>query len=227
MSEAAVICETSRRTFHSFQPSTANRGEKADYRTGAFGLTLSRPSMPLKSHSIPELRIPGVSNDRAEHGITAQLLLIGDDPALMSEQLRRAFPAPSHRVQVVSTGRVGLEHIRNCSPDVIILDLCLPDQCGLEVYQQIRCMDGRIPVIFVTRTSRADPAIEAIKQGAYDCLFKPLDLSVLRRVVGEALDVARRMRQPAAVEETAMDLDAEGGIVGCCPAMGEVYKAIG
>ena len=68
MSEAAVICETSRRTFHSFPPSTANRGEKADYRTGASGLTLSCPSMPLKSHSIPELRILGVSNDRAEHG---------------------------------------------------------------------------------------------------------------------------------------------------------------
>src|SRR5207253_361731 len=62
---------------------------------------------------------------------------------------------------------------------------------------------------------------------AYDCLFKPLDLSVLRRVVGEALDVAQRMRQPAAVDETEMETDAEGGIVGCCPAMGEVYKAIG
>jgi two-component system nitrogen regulation response regulator GlnG len=183
--------------------------------------------MPLKSRPGPKLRILEVSNDNADHAITAQLLLIGDDPALMSEQLRRAFPAPSHRVQVVSTGRVGLEHIRNCSPDVIILDLCLPDQCGLEVYQQIRGMNARIPVIFVTRTSRADLTIEVIKQGAYDCLFKPFDLSVLRRVVGEALDVARRMRLPAAVEETGMDLDAEDGIVRCCSAMGEVYKAIG
>src|SRR5262249_42041545 len=134
----------------------------------------------------------------------AHLLLIGEDPALMPEQLRRAFPAPSHRVQVVRTGKVGLEHIRTCSPDVIVLDLCLPDQCGLEVYQQIRGINARIPVIFVTRTSRPDVAIEAAKQGAFDCLFEPLDLSELRRVVGEALDVARRMRQPASVEEPAM-----------------------
>ena len=66
-----------------------------------------------------------------------------------------------------------------------------------------------------------------MKQGAYDYLFKPLDLHQLRRVVGEALEVARRMREPAVLAETAPDPDAEGAIVGSCPAMREVYKAIG
>jgi DNA-binding NtrC family response regulator len=46
-------------------------------------------------------------------------------------------------------------------------------------------------------------------------------------VVGEALDVARRMREPAVVAETAADHDVDGAIVGACPAMREVYKAIG
>jgi two-component system, NtrC family, response regulator AtoC len=73
----------------------------------------------------------------------------------------------------------------------------------------------------------ADAAIEAMKQGAYDYLFKPLDPHRLRRVVGEALEVARRMRQPAVVAETAPDPDVDGAIVGNCPAMSEVYKAIG
>src|SRR5207248_10372782 len=45
--------------------------------------------------------------------------------------------------------------------------------------------------------------------------------------VGEALDVARRMREPAVVAETAADSDVDGAIVGGCPAMREVYKAIG
>src|SRR5262249_7929737 len=66
-----------------------------------------------------------------------------------------------------------------------------------------------------------------IKQGAYDCLFKPLDLSLLGRVVAEALDVARRMRQPAMSLETGTDQDAGSSIIGACPAMREVYKAIG
>jgi two-component system nitrogen regulation response regulator GlnG len=157
----------------------------------------------------------------------AHLLLIDDDPALVPEQVRQAFPAPAHQVEVAGTGALGLAHIRTDPPDVVLLDLRLPDQSGLEVYQQIRQMDARIPVIFVTMTKGADTAIEAMKQGAYDYLFKPLDLHQLRRVVGEAVDVARRMREPAVLASDAQNPDVEGAVIGSCPAMGEVYKAIG
>ena len=157
----------------------------------------------------------------------AHVLLIDDDPVLIPEQVRQAFPSPRYRVVVAATGAGGLEHVRAESPDVILLDLRLPDQSGLDVYQQIRRIDARIPVIFVTMAKGADAAIEAMKQGAYDYLFKPLDLDQLRRVVGEALEVARRMRAPAVVVQTGSDPDVEGAIVGSCPAMREVYKAIG
>src|SRR4051812_30825763 len=97
----------------------------------------------------------------------AHLLLIDDDRALIPEQVRQAFPAPCHRVEVAGTGSEGLEHVRAHAPDVILLDLRLPDQSGLEVYQQIRSIDARIPVIFVTLAKAADAAIEAMKRGAY------------------------------------------------------------
>src|SRR3984957_8140986 len=155
------------------------------------------------------------------------LLLFDDDPVLIPEQVRQAFPTPRYRVEVAETGAEGLERVCTAAPDVILLDLRLPDQSGLDVYQQIRRIDARIPVIFVTMAHSADAAIEAMKQGAYDYLFKPLDPQQLRRVVGEAVEVARRMRQPAVVAETAPDPDVEGAIVGSCPAMCEVYKAIG
>jgi two-component system nitrogen regulation response regulator GlnG len=156
-----------------------------------------------------------------------RLLLIDDDPALIVEQVRESFPPPRYRVEVANTGALGLERVRVERPDVVLLDLRLPDQSGLEVYQEVRRIDARIPVIFVTMAKAADTAIEAMKQGAYDYLFKPIDLTQLRRVVGEALDVARRMREPAVVAETVADLDAEGAIIGSCPEMREVYKAIG
>jgi two-component system nitrogen regulation response regulator GlnG len=155
----------------------------------------------------------------------AQLLLIDDDPDLIAEQVRQAFPR--HRVEVAGTGADGLGRVRAGPPDVILLDLRLPDQSGLEVYQQIRGLDARIPVIFVTLAKSADAAIDAMKYGAYDYLFKPLDLDQLRRVVGQALDVARQMREPAVLAETAADPDREGVLVGSCPAMREVYKAVG
>ncbi len=157
----------------------------------------------------------------------AHLLLIDDDPALIPKLVGQVFPGPAHRVEVAGTGAEGLERVSAVPPDVILLDLHLPDQSGLDVYQQIRRIDARIPVIFITMAKTADTAIEAMRQGAYDYLFKPLDPHHLRRVVGEALEVARRMRQPAVVAETAPDPDVDGAIVGSCPAMIEVYKAIG
>jgi two-component system response regulator AtoC len=157
----------------------------------------------------------------------AQLLLIDDDLALTPEQVRQAFPAPGHTVAVACTGAEGLGRVRARPPDIILLDLRLPDQSGLDVYRQIRAIDGRIPVVFVTMARTADAAIDAMKEGAYDYLFKPLDPHRLRRVVGEALEVARRMRQPAVVAERAPDPDADGAIVGSSTAMSEVYKAVG
>ncbi len=157
----------------------------------------------------------------------AKILLIDDAPDLILDQLRRAFPAALHRVRAALTGAEGLEQVHTDPPDVILLDLRLPGQSGLEVYQQIQKVDARIPVIFVTLAKGADAAIEAMKRGAYDYLFKPLDLAQLTLVVGEAIEVSRRMREPAVIAESAPDPDSEGAIVGSCPAMREVYKAIG
>jgi two-component system nitrogen regulation response regulator GlnG len=157
----------------------------------------------------------------------AHLLLIDDDPALMPGQVRQSFPAPEHRVDVAVTGAEGLDRVIAESPDVILLDLRLPDQSGLEVYRQIRRIDARIPVVFITIVKGADAAIEAMKEGAFDYLFKPFDPERLRQVVGAALAVSRQMRTPAVIAEADSDPDVDGSIVGSCPAMLRVYKAIG
>jgi two-component system nitrogen regulation response regulator GlnG len=155
------------------------------------------------------------------------LLVIGDALRPMAQQLCRDFPALTLRIQVVGSGLAGLEHIRRQPPNVILLDLGLPDQSGLEVHQQIRQIDAGIPVIFVTPARKADTVIEAMKDGAFDCLVQPLSLTVLHRVVGEAFDVARWTRRSPAAEESVPSPEAEYAVIGSCPAMGEVYKAIG
>src|SRR5262245_46858055 len=91
----------------------------------------------------------------------AHVLLIDDDPALIPEQVRQALPAPRYRVEVAGTGAEGLERVRAGPPDVILLDLRLPDQSGLEVCQQIRKIDARIPVIFLDLAESVDTAIWA------------------------------------------------------------------
>src|SRR5271157_5417980 len=177
---------------------------------------------------MPGKQATGVARSVEGERVMAHLLLIDDDPELLPEKVRHLFPAPAHRVEIAYTGSEGLQCIAAAPPDVILLDLRLPHQLGLEVLKQIRAIDARIPVVFVTLSRSADSAIEAMRQGAYDYLLKPLDPQELDRVIGEALKVARLMREPAVVAPLPPDDDLPGeAIVGCCPAMQEVYKAIG
>ena len=79
-----------------------------------------------------------------------QLLLVDDDPDLILAQISRAFGASQHTIDVARTGAEGIRRVAEREADVVLLDLQLPDQSGLEVYQQIRRLDARIPVILVT-----------------------------------------------------------------------------
>jgi two-component system nitrogen regulation response regulator GlnG len=157
----------------------------------------------------------------------ARLLLVDDDPDLILAQVNHALGPAGVQVDVARSGAAGLQQLAAQPPEVILLDVRLPDLSGLEVYQRVRELDARIPVIFVTAVTAADSAIEAMKQGAYDYLFKPLDPQHLRQVVGEALELARFMREPVAVPETLPDDECGDAVIGRCPAMREVYKAIG
>ena len=94
------------------------------------------------------------------------LLLIDDDHDILPAQIRHVFPAPDYDVVHATTGIEGVECVRLEPPEVILLDLRLPDQSGLEVFQRIRSIDARIPVIFITVTRSADDAIEMMKQDA-------------------------------------------------------------
>jgi two-component system nitrogen regulation response regulator GlnG len=158
-----------------------------------------------------------------------RLLLIDDEPALIPRQLRQAFSKPDHEIFVARTAARGLECCRHTPPDVVLLGLRLPDLAGLAVYQAIRSIDARIPVVFVIGAGSAETAIDAMQEGGFDYLFKPLHPQQLRCVVGGAIEVARRLRAPAILAETLPELDssADGTIIGACPAMREVYKAIG
>jgi DNA-binding NtrC family response regulator len=156
------------------------------------------------------------------------LLLIDDDLDILPQQIRHVFPEPEYRVGHATTGGEGVERVRLKPPDVILLDLRLPDQSGLEVFRRIRSIDARIPVVFITVARSADDAIEMMKQGAYDYLLKPLDLKRLESVVDEAVRIVRLMRVPARLVDTPDEDDLSGdSILGSCPAMQEVYKAIG
>jgi nitrogen regulation protein NR(I) len=154
------------------------------------------------------------------------LLIVDDEPSIL-HAFRRAFARASVDVLTAESAKEGLALAESGKPDVVILDIQLPDLTGLETLRRLRDKDARRPVIFITGNSTTDTAIEAMKLGAYEYLLKPLDLAQLRQVVERALAISRLMQVPAVVADDKPVDDRSDAIIGRCPAMQEVYKAIG
>src|SRR5690349_13977441 len=154
-------------------------------------------------------------------------LLVIDDEEPILHFFRRAFPGPEIRLVTAASAAQGLERMTRDRPDVILLDIDLPDQSGLEAFHRIRRLDPKVPVIFITGHGTTTTAIEAMSIGAYEYLLKPLELDSLCELVGRAIESSRLLRIPAVVaEEESADGRSEL-LVGRCATMQEVYKAIG
>src|SRR5262245_53253860 len=93
-------------------------------------------------------------------------LLIIDDDRFLLDTFAHIFGELGFTVRTASSATEGLELLAQHPPDVVLLDLNLPDQYGLEVFRHIHRLNTRIPVIFLTGTGTTETAIEAMKRGA-------------------------------------------------------------
>jgi two-component system nitrogen regulation response regulator GlnG len=154
-------------------------------------------------------------------------LLVIDDDAAVLHVFRTLFRDTDVGVLTAAQGDEGLALTHRHAPDVVILDLILPDGSGLDVFRRIRAQDARIPVILITAGGTAETAIEAMKLGAFDYLIKPLDFPRVRELVSQALEIRHFMHVPVRLVRASHTEAAADAMVGRCSAMQEVYKAIG
>ncbi len=150
-------------------------------------------------------------------------LLVVDDEQSVRYSFRRVFEEGDVRVLTAATAAEGLSLVREHRPDAIVLDLQLPDRSGLEVFEEIRAMDPKRPVIFVTAHGTTETAIDAMKGGAFDYLVKPVDLDRLSGILDRAFEAARLMHVPAVLPAE----DSSDRIVGRSQVMQEMCKTIG
>src|SRR5947208_3511285 len=115
-----------------------------------------------------------------------RLLVIDDDP-LIQTMIADTLAGPACAVRLASTGQAGWAEFTAERPDVVLLDINLPDGSGLDLFRRLAALDGTVPVIFITAEKASGQAIEAIKLGSYDYLIKPLDLDRVQDAVGHAL----------------------------------------
>ena len=154
-------------------------------------------------------------------------LLIIDDEKNVCYSLEKALRSSDLEVISANSASEGIERVRRDVPDVVLLDVRLPDFSGLEAYGTIREIDPRLPVIVITAHSTTETAIEAMKMGAYEYLLKPVDLQQIRQVVAGALDLSRLSRVPALLAGEEPSAARSDPMIGQSAAMQNVYKAIG
>ncbi len=154
-------------------------------------------------------------------------LLVIDDDRTVLRLTEKAFAATDLQILAASDGEKGLDLIRQEKPDVLLLDIRLPGISGLDLALQIRQIDSKLPVIFITASDESDVAIEAMKLGAYDYLLKPLDMTNVQDLVERALETRRQMLLPVLMQEDADVPLAGEALVGCSQSMLDVYKQIG
>src|SRR6185369_381253 len=155
-----------------------------------------------------------------------KLLVVDDEPSIL-HFFRRAFPGPDVTLLTAQSAAEGLAAVGRDRPDVVILDIDLGGESGLDLFRRVHELDPKVPVVFITGHGTADTAIEAMRLGAYEYLLKPLELDQLSDLVDRAFEISRLMRVPAVIPEGGEAKDDSDAVLGRCAAMQKVYKAIG
>jgi two-component system KDP operon response regulator KdpE len=118
----------------------------------------------------------------------ARVLVVDDDRALQ-RALKVALSAHGHEVLLATTGEEGLSLVALRSPDVVVLDLGLPDMDGLEVVRRVRGW-SQVPVIVLSATALEDRKVAALDGGANDYVTKPFGMAELEARIRTALRYA-------------------------------------
>lgn len=115
-------------------------------------------------------------------------ILIADKEGYICEALSQLMKTEGLTALIAHDGRTALETIRSGRPDVLMLELKMPDMDGMEVLRKARVLDEDLPVILITAYAEVHAAVEAMRAGAHDYLAKPLNHDEVIRVILRALE---------------------------------------
>jgi DNA-binding response OmpR family regulator len=134
-------------------------------------------------------------------------ILVVDDEPLFGQTVAEALEAADYRVETIDNGHEALVRVLQTHPDLILLDIGLPDIGGMDLCGLFRQHAGNIPIIFLTAHRAPREIVAGLEIGADDYITKPCDLDVLLARVHTAL------RRTGAVAATAQEHIAIGDVV--------------
>jgi len=127
-----------------------------------------------------------------------ETILVVDDERLVRWSLQQKLEQWGYNVSLAEDGATALSRIQLDNPDLITLDVKLPDMTGIDVLSELRNRNVQIPVIVITAFGVVDDAVRSLKLGAYDFIEKPINFEKLENAVRNALET-RRLRTEVAL----------------------------
>jgi two-component system, NtrC family, response regulator AtoC len=154
-------------------------------------------------------------------------ILIADDDQVSCQLFAETLDSEGFRVEQTTSGEEALSRLHEETPDLLIIDVRMPGTSGLEVTRIVHEKYPRLPVIVMTAFGSIETAVEAIHEGAFDFISKPMNLEELKKTVSRALAQPALQRRAEISnrgdDENSLQL---GKIIGKSPAMVEVYKTV-
>lgn len=154
--------------------------------------------------------------------------LVIDDQLSILESMKFFFNLRGWQVETAATGRQGLDMAKRMEPDLVVLDIKLPDLGGLAVLEKLRADLPETQVIMITAHQDMENTISSIKLGAYDFIHKPIDIDEMDAVLSR---LSKQRAQQSVGESSASqgDTHLDDGtpiIVGKSKSMKEIFKTI-
>ena len=123
-------------------------------------------------------------------------VLIIDDEIYVRESLGVFLEDNGYNVELAENGKRGIEKFKLDKPDIVLLDLRMPDMSGLEVLPELKAVSDTTPVIIVSGNSQIRDAVEAIRTGAWDYISKPVhDMDILLHRINTVMQQSRLLKE--------------------------------
>lgn len=153
-------------------------------------------------------------------------VLIVDDEKLIRWSVRRQLEEWGYTALEAESGTGGLAQIRSEAPDLILLDVRLPDLSGIEVLREIKQNNLSIPVIMITADPQLDDIKTAIKLGALDFVKKPLDFDEFQITIANAIDRSHLRSERDSLREEVKKRSGYHEVVGKSPRIVELMNFV-
>lgn len=152
-------------------------------------------------------------------------ILIIDDEEIIRKFLKIPLDKRGYRVFLASSGREGLTAYRKEDPDIVILDMRLPDSDGLDILKEIMEEDPSKIVVMITAYAEVELAVRAMKLGAFDYISKPFEFAEINLIVEKA-SALLKLRNKLSLLERFWDKYIYADMVGKCKKMRDLFQSI-